>query len=61
MRDVWQNWNDSAAIMIQIETLEGINDLDAILTEVPDIDIIWLGSLDARVSMNLKAGWSDIL
>lgn len=33
--------------MIQIETLEGVKNLDSILTEVPDIGIAWFGTLDA--------------
>lgn len=42
-RTIEQNVNDQAAIMIQIETVEAIDNLDAILREVPDIDAVWLG------------------
>jgi hypothetical protein len=40
-----------------IESLEAIRNIDTILIEVGDhIDNVWLGSLDARVSMDLSAG-----
>ena len=41
--------------MIQVETLESIDNLDDILTQVPDIDAVWPGVLDLRASMGLEA------
>ena len=51
-RSIWENVNDQAAIVIQIESEEGARNLDAILTAVGDqIDAVWMGTLDTRVSM----------
>ncbi|KAH8896781.1 HpcH/HpaI aldolase/citrate lyase family protein [Thozetella sp. PMI_491] len=55
-QSLWENFNRQAGLMVQIESLEGIQNLDAILTEVPEIDAVWLGAIDARVSMGLPAG-----
>ncbi|ESZ92892.1 hypothetical protein SBOR_6720 [Sclerotinia borealis F-4128] len=59
-KSIWENVNNQAAIIIQIETLEAIHNLDAILTECGEhIDSVWLGSLDARVSMGLPNMWGE--
>jgi 4-hydroxy-2-oxoheptanedioate aldolase len=55
-----QNLNDQAAIIIQIESVEAVDNLDAILTECGHhIDSCWLGTLDLRVDMNLSGLWGD--
>jgi 2-keto-3-deoxy-L-rhamnonate aldolase RhmA len=59
-KTIWENLNNQAAIIIQIESLEGINNLDAILSEVGEhIDAVWIGTLDARVSMGLPVSFYD--
>lgn len=65
-KSIWENVNNQAAVIIQIETLQAIHNLDAILTECGEhIDSVWLGSLDARISMGLpgmggsEKEWTD--
>ncbi|KAA8644436.1 hypothetical protein EYZ11_009354 [Aspergillus tanneri] len=53
-KSIHENQNDQAAIVIQIESLEGLNNLDSILSEVPEIDAVWFGIIDCRVSMGLR-------
>jgi 4-hydroxy-2-oxoheptanedioate aldolase len=49
-----QSVNEQAALFIQTESILGVDNLDAILTEVGQhIDGVWLGTLDLRASMGL--------
>jgi 4-hydroxy-2-oxoheptanedioate aldolase len=57
-----ENVNNQAAIIIQIESVKGVDNLDAILSEpnVADyIDAVWIGSMDCRVSMGLEGFQGD--
>ncbi|MCJ1314110.1 hypothetical protein MMC25_007790 [Agyrium rufum] len=59
-RSLWENVNDQAAIIIQIESELGAKNLDTILTAVGHhIDAVWIGSLDLRVSMGLDGIWGS--
>ena len=59
-RSLWENLNDQAAIIIQIESEEGARNLDAILTAVGDqIDAVWMGTLDMRISMGFDGMWGS--
>jgi 2-keto-3-deoxy-L-rhamnonate aldolase RhmA len=59
-KTIWENINNQAAIIIQIESELGIKNLDAILTAVGDrIDAVWIGTVDLRASMGLEGAWGD--
>lgn len=57
---LWESFNRSAAIIIQLESAQGVRNLDAILTECGhQIDACFIGTLDVRASMGLGGPWGD--
>jgi 4-hydroxy-2-oxoheptanedioate aldolase len=59
-KTLWQNFNDQAALVIQIESQTGLDNLDAILTECGQhIDGVWLGLMDFRASLGLDGMWGS--
>ena len=57
---VWENQNSQAAVILQMESEKGINNLDAILSSVGKfVDAVWLGTLDLRASMGYEGGWGE--
>mgnify|MGYP003308460544 CR=1 FL=1 len=59
---LWESFNRSAAIIIQLESVQGVRNLDGILTECGhQIDACFIGTLDVRASMGLGGPWGDEL
>lgn len=57
---LWESFNRSAAIIIQLESAQGVRNLDAILTECGhQIDACFIGTLDVRASMGLGGPWGN--
>ena len=56
----FENLNRQAEIIIQIESVDGINNLDAILTECGHaIESVWIGSIDLRANIGLEGITAD--
>ena len=51
-------WNNHAAVFVQIEDVEGVENVEAIL-QVEGVDGVMVGATDLRFSMGLEAGSAD--
>lgn len=54
-RTSYQYQNDAAAVIVQIESVEGLKNAEEI-AKVPGVDCLWYGALDMTISMNMRAG-----
>ncbi len=48
--------NDDITVIVQLETVKGFENLDAILS-VPGVDVAWLGLYDLSVSLGVPTQW----
>ncbi|KAH8831457.1 Phosphoenolpyruvate/pyruvate domain-containing protein [Flagelloscypha sp. PMI_526] len=53
-----KDFNQNVAIIVQIESMEGVNNIEEIC-QIERIDIIWVGSLDLRISMGLPPNFGQ--
>ena len=57
---LWESFNRPPAIIIQLESAQGVRKLEAILTECGhQIDPCFIGTLDVRASMGFGGPWGD--
>jgi len=52
--DFFPQSNEEIPVIIQIETVKGLENMEAIVS-VPGVDVIWIGHYDLTVSMGIPA------
>ncbi|KAL8920832.1 MAG: hypothetical protein Q9208_006004 [Pyrenodesmia sp. 3 TL-2023] len=57
-KTIYDVWNENAAIVCQIEDLEGVENVESIAT-VAGVDALMVGASDLRFSLGLPAGSMD--